>query len=173
MGNFFIQKSLSIRIISSNYLRSHNFVYSNPKLVLTLINTHNLAEWKSFSLYIWKQGSIIKRSASRGFDQLLEDMVYTIILGTAASSLAKSLWQTTKKWRKKNNNYKLKNTVLRIVIQKSLQIPTYNCVVAQETNNKFSLTEKKSLPNYDLQKWRSTDLFWLKKRKQLKSRKCI
>ena len=70
-------------------------------------------------------------------------MVYTIILGTAASSLAKSLWQTTKKWRKKN---KLKNTVLRIVIQKSLQIPTYNCVVAQETNNKFSLTEKKSLP---------------------------
>ena len=70
-------------------------------------------------------------------------MVYTIILGTAASSLAKSLWQTTKKWRKRN---KLKNTVLRIVIQKSLQIPTYNCVVAQETNNKFSLTEKKSLP---------------------------
>ena len=48
--------------------------------------------------------------------------------------------------KKKNNNYKLKNTVLRIVIQKSLQIPTYNCVVAQETNNKFSLTEKKSLP---------------------------
>ena len=84
-------------------------------------------------------------------------MVYTIILGTAASSLAKSLWQTTKKWRKKNNNnYNLKNTVLRIVIQKSLQIPTYNCVVAQETNNKFSLTEKKSLPTVTMI-WKNED----------------